>query len=333
MVQVDKDGAGRIQVSEYCPDVLPSALRYHPATNPKGARCDVYDHTVNAYGRDPKTGLRAAAARQRGRPVRPRGAECGSISKEQFLDLNERIGGFDNDGNVGHLANRGGSCRDSGGLPHRPADQRWRRAGEHADHRLSQLSRRSADGDVHVRYHSFSLRERLIKANGHADNHVMLVEDNRCRQLGQPRLPGSSRPDGSLADEAGGRHVQRSRDRQDPAREAGGPRRRLLDARRGAAEDRRKADARRLEPVRADLSRRRRSRARLRRASVASDIVKCQLKPIEAADYKVAFTPDEMARLKKIFPAGVCDWSKPGVEQQKLGGTWLRFGGRGTSSN
>ena len=36
---------------------LPAALRYHPANNPKGARCDVYDHTVNVYGRDPKTGF------------------------------------------------------------------------------------------------------------------------------------------------------------------------------------------------------------------------------------------------------------------------------------
>jgi len=54
------------------------------------------------------------------------------------------------------------------------------------------------------------------------------------------------------------------------------------------------------------------------------------LKPIEAADYKVVFTPGEMARLKKTFAGGVCDWSKPGVEQQKPGGTWSRFGGPGT---
>ena len=57
MVQVDKDGAGRIHVSEFCPSILPMALRYHPTNNPKGARCDIYDHTVNAYGRDPKTGF------------------------------------------------------------------------------------------------------------------------------------------------------------------------------------------------------------------------------------------------------------------------------------
>ena len=34
-------------------------------------------------------------------------------------------------------------------------------------------------GDVHTRFHSFSMRERLCKANGRVDNHVMLVEDFR----------------------------------------------------------------------------------------------------------------------------------------------------------
>ena len=67
-------------------------------------------------------------------------------------------------------------------------------------------------------------------------------------------------------------------------------------------------------------------------APIADDIIKCQLKPITASDYKVAFTADEMARLKKIFPGGVCDWSKPGVDQQPLAGTWQAFNAdRGTN--
>ena len=55
---------------------------------------------------------------------------------------------------------------------------------------------------------------------------------------------------------------------------------------------------------------------------LAADVIKCQLKPIVASDYKVTFTSAEMTRLKEIFPAGVCDWSKPGVEQQPMNGTW-----------
>ena len=59
---------------------------------------------------------------------------------------------------------------------------------------------------------------------------------------------------------------------------------------------------------------------------IASDALKCQLKNIDPADYKVTFTSDERSRLNRTFAGGVCDWSKPGVEQQKLAGTWLRFG-------
>ena len=49
---------------------------------------------------------------------------------------------------------------------------------------------------------------------------------------------------------------------------------------------------------------------------LADNIVKCQLKPISLRDYGVEFTSEERARLERIFPAGVCDWAKPGVEQQ-----------------
>jgi hypothetical protein len=59
---------------------------------------------------------------------------------------------------------------------------------------------------------------------------------------------------------------------------------------------------------------------------VAADIVKCQLKPVNADDYTVRFTGDELTRLRKIFPDGVCDWSKPGVEQRAPAGSWQRFG-------
>ena len=33
----------------------------------------------------------------------------------------------------------------------------------------------------------------------------------------------------------------------------------------------------------------------------------------------------QLTRLKAIFPQGVCDWTKPGVGQVPLAGTWLRY--------
>jgi len=39
----------------------------------------------------------------------------------------------------------------------------------------------------------------------------------------------------------------------------------------------------------------------------------------------VAFKPAQWARLQAIFPNGVCDWSKLGIEQQDLLGTRVFF--------
>ena len=47
------------------------------------------------------------------------------------------------------------------------------------------------------------------------------------------------------------------------------------------------------------------------------NILKCQLKPLLAADYTgVVFSAAQLARLNAVFTGGVCDWSKPGVGQQ-----------------
>jgi hypothetical protein len=49
------------------------------------------------------------------------------------------------------------------------------------------------------------------------------------------------------------------------------------------------------------------------------------LKPINFADYKVAFSDAQKARLSAVFPSGVCDFSKPGVEQWPFKTTYRRY--------
>jgi hypothetical protein len=58
---------------------------------------------------------------------------------------------------------------------------------------------------------------------------------------------------------------------------------------------------------------------------LAANILKCQLKPVDGKDYKVALSDAERARLNTIFPSGVCDWSKPGVSQTPVV-PWASFG-------
>lgn len=49
----------------------------------------------------------------------------------------------------------------------------------------------------------------------------------------------------------------------------------------------------------------------------AEDVLKCQLKPLVRTDYAAGtFTDSQWARLQAVFADGVCDWSKPGVGQQ-----------------
>ena len=51
--------------------------------------------------------------------------------------------------------------------------------------------------------------------------------------------------------------------------------------------------------------------------SIEENILKCQLKPLNAAEYAPAtITAGQLTRLNAVFPTGVCDWSKPGVGQQ-----------------
>jgi hypothetical protein len=51
--------------------------------------------------------------------------------------------------------------------------------------------------------------------------------------------------------------------------------------------------------------------------SLEENILKCQLKSINTADYlPVTFTAEQLNRLYATFPDGVCDWSRPGVGQQ-----------------
>jgi len=51
--------------------------------------------------------------------------------------------------------------------------------------------------------------------------------------------------------------------------------------------------------------------------SLMENILKCQLKPLNSADYlPVIFSAGQWARLEATFATGVCDWSQPGVGQQ-----------------
>lgn len=325
MPNVSKN-AGRIAVGEFCPEALPESLQYDEDDNPTGARCDVYEHYVNVYGRDPVTGFARRTLDNVGVQYGLQALNAGVITTTQFLDLNEGIGGFDGDGRyadarteadpealriayeTGRLTNGGG------GLAETPI----------IDYRAYSDDREG--GDVHTRYHSFSMRERLRKANGRVDNHVMLVEDMRYGLYSSesPVLRGALRQmDQWLENLAADTSSDPRADKVARAKPAS-----LTDAcwtRDDEAEQIVETQVRgsgRCDELYPSPP----SPREVAGAPIASDIAKCQLKPIDPADYAAGLSDDELDRLRAIFPGGVCDWTTPGVGQTGLAGTWLTFG-------
>ena len=100
----------------------------------------MYDHAVNVYGRDPKTGFARRPLDNVGVQYGLAALNSGAITQEQFLDLNEKIGGFDDDGNMVAARTVADPVAIRAAYRSGRADQRRRRARDDADHRLSRVS-------------------------------------------------------------------------------------------------------------------------------------------------------------------------------------------------
>lgn len=312
-------GAGRIHPTKFCPAELPGELRYHPTLNRAGARCDIFDHTVNVYGRDPLTGFARRAIDNTGVQYGLTALNTGAISSAQFLDLNEKIGGYDNDGNPAPYR----AIADGQAL--RAAYQTGRVA--HGGLGLARVpiidvrgyTDLTEKGDVHQKYHSFSLRERLRAANGTAANLVMLVAPGGQRGLAVNALAVTKMDEWltNIARDTSTAPVIEKITRAKPAD--------LVDACYNAGLDRivepqtfSGGECNKLYPTFPPPR-------MIAGGPITNSVLKCQLKAIDAADYSIRFTDAERQRLRAIFPNGVCDWKRPGVEQQKTVGTWLQY--------
>lgn len=320
------DGAKRLDPVAEFPTDLAADLRYHPQTNPGGARADVYDHTANVYGRDPATGFARRPLDNTGVQYGLAALNSGAITAQQFLDLNEGVGGLDLDAKptvrrtaadpiARQAAYRSGRITYGGaGLAGTPI----------IDYRA--YSEDAANGDIHMSTHGYATRARLEAANGDADNQVMLLEDNTYGgfSLTSPTLryaltsmdqwlTALVTDDSSLS---GHQKAVRNKpaDLTDACWSRDATPRKIVQ--RLTADN--AGECGRLYPVY--------STPRLvAGAPLADNVVTCHRKPVAWSDYSVSFTPDQRRRLAKIFPAGVCDWTKPGIGQQPLRGTWQTF--------
>jgi Tannase-like family of unknown function (DUF6351) len=329
--KIKPDGHGFVQAAP-CDAVVPKEKVYDPVNNPHGVRCSVYDNEVNVYGRDER-----GAAR---RPLDNIGVQygllafnAGTISADQFLDLNEKVGGYDNDGKlvpartVANLEalkiaySTGRVNMGGGGLSEVPI--------------IDMRPYMDSFPDIHDQVRSFAERERLKAANGNADNQVIITlpgpsgpvatallklfdpksivsiqmkDELRLMDLWLDRIAADTKPGNASSKVA----------RNKPAELVDGC---FTEGGEKIAETRAYGNNGRcnqLFPVYGDP----------RIASggpLAGNILKCQLKPIDAKDYKQTLTGSQMTKLEEIFPQGVCDYSKPGVEQKIARKTWQSF--------
>lgn len=305
--------------------------RLYSSANTGGLRATVYDHTVNVYGTtanplDPSRTLAQRPLDNVGVQYGLGALNAGVITAQQFVDLNRDIGGFDRDMN--HVSDR-----------HRVDEQASKRAIESGrilfggaglaatpviDYRS--YNDHLEGGDIHMIVHQFSTRQRLVNANGHADNHVMQVGGQWDFIEGRGDLGKLFRQmDNWLG------NIQRDTIETDPAL-------RVVRARPASLVDScwdTTGETVELleEPLTFDGGSRcgqlypaYQTPRHVAGAPLANDIVSCQLKPLELTDYAVSFTTEQYQQLLATFPDGVCDWARGDSVSARHQGTWMSFG-------
>jgi hypothetical protein len=329
---------------EACDASVKDEVANDPKLKAKGVRCTYQDNLVSTFGTDPKTGFARNPFDNVGVQYGLAALNDGKIGFEQFLEVNAKVGGLDINGKVvpqrmagdpvalrrayeSGRVNTGG-----GGLAAIPVvDVR-----SYVDGAPPAPFDALKDVDVHDGYHSGVMRARLVKANGNAANHVMITVASLGRVQSDTRTAGSplTRISGEALAKLDQWLTNVANDTSDLPKAkkvaagkpadfgdacyptVAGP---LVGAIEKVTDQER---CHRLFPFAGD--------ARLAAGAPATDdVFKCALKPVDAADYKVKPTTEQLAQLRQMFPDGVCDYTKPGIEQAPLAGTWVSFKGGG----
>jgi hypothetical protein len=288
-------------------------LMYNPETNPGGVRCDVLDYMVTLLGRRPEAvwtpAEKAAGHGFAGIPFANGGIQYGlealkggQITAEQFVDLNEKVGGLDINlqptpvriaGDDESIANtyRTGLLNET----------------DHLD-RVAIIDHAGPDpGAAHDYAHTWWTRDRLDRAHGNHDNQVLWF--GPAALIGDPRWATEA----LLSMDRWLSAVDRDRSKRSLPRK--------IVADRPADVHDRCTYGVRVEPADGACVRQAETRFGTPRevagGPVTNDVLKCRTKALSRDDYGLlGLTDDQFARLQAVFPDGVCDWGAPGVGQQ-----------------
>ncbi len=295
-----------IDPTDGCDPAIPTEDIYSE-DNPDGVRCTLQDSNVAVFGTDPGTGFARRVLSSEGVQYGLEAFTSGVISAEEFVTLNEEIGGYDIDGNavpertavsdeVAALGYERGAITGEGPLQDLPI--------------ILRSPYTDPFGDIHTRYHAFSIRERLrvdgmdnpnlvlwttaagggdlvgaLTGDVGGDDPIALLDQwlttgerpaaatNRCLLADGTQLTG-----GWELYDMGGPCRNEFPVMGDPRVAAGGP--------------------------------------------VSGDVIACTLAPLEEVDADLDLSSEHLERLAEVFPTGVCDWTQPGRGQQPTTTSW-----------
>lgn len=265
---------------------------YDPVTNRKGARCTLQDYQANTFGlRD--DGFAHRPYDNVGVQYGLAALNAGTITAEQFVDLNERIGGRDIDWN----------WTESRALATTEALDRVYRSGQYnlmnnaASTPIIDI-RSCTNTEIHSCFNTFKLRRRLENSTGQKTSAVLLLNKPALDNIELDimaawlRAVKADNRAGSLTEK-----VARNRpaDAVDSCWINGS---RVTDTEACAAENPYFGEPRMGAG-----------------APIDAPAAKCQLAPLNRAGYGVTFSDLQWARMQTAFPQGVCDWTKPGAGQ------------------
>jgi hypothetical protein len=322
---------------------LPLAQVYDPATNPNGTRCGDPDLATAVWGTTPNENAQGSVrARQTGDNV---GVQYGlnamlegAITSEEFVLLNEKIGGVDADSNrraarstadraaldIAYRAGIVSSGKNLGKLP--IIDSRgWDETGPNAT-------------NIHYIWRSFAERARIEEANhGNHGNQVMWRYGGATAtgpfgllpsiptQIAAVTVKSFLTMDTWLSNLNASAPKETINSVRTQAEVIAGKPAAAVDLCFLAADLNFATPVFNMAACDADLPladgkgrlAKRASPRQVAGGPLAENVLKCQLKPLNSAEYApVVLSSAQLGRLNDVFPDGVCDWDRPGVGQR-----------------
>jgi len=271
---------------------LATAYVYQATFNPTGVRCSAQDYLVGIVGKRPTDMFAKRVYSNVGVQYGLSALKAGTISVDQFVDLNTKVGSHSIDfayqpfrvaADEGVMASayRSGYLNSANNL-----------------NQVAMLDVRGPDtAGIHHQYRSWAMRARLDNVQGHHKNQVLWFNAGLSADQALAAM------DGWLA------AVANDKSSATTAAKIVGNRPSTLIDLCGTA------DGTNLGMVQCtgvpDGSTRMAAGAPL-----SDDVLECQLAPLDRNAYGVAFSDAQWAQLQSAFPTGVCDYTKAGNGQQ-----------------